>query len=176
MTKAETAKFFAMISALYPRDEAFANATPEIISVWAAMLADVPFSVAQAGLQAHACTSPFPPAVSDIKGWLVKFQDDYMDASEAWGLARKAISKYGFYNKTRAKEHLPPEVFAVMERMGYEDMCLSENPDVIRGQFVRLYEANRNRKKEIAQLPPQIREQFMSLQSGMALEAGRGNI
>ena len=38
-----------------------------------------------------------------------------------------------------AKRHVPPEVWALMERMGYRDMFMSDNPDVVRGQFMRAW-------------------------------------
>lgn len=158
MTKHETVKFFALVKALYPRDTAFQNATAEMVNAWYAMLADVPFSVVQAGLQAHVSTSPFPPSIAEIKGWAAKFNHQSMDASEAWGIARKAISKWGVYAKAKARETTPPDVWAIMDRMGYEDMCMSENPDVIRGQFTRLWDAHAKRAQEVERLPENVRK------------------
>lgn len=171
MNKLETTKLFALISSLYPREAAFANASRDMINAWALMLEDVPFSVAQTGLQAHVSTSPFPPSIAEIKGWSVKLNKQYMDASEAWGIARKAISEYGYKNKLKAKANTPADVWAVMERMGYEDMCLSENPDVIRGQFTRLWESRSKQQQEMDRLPPAVKESIARLSTGMMLEA-----
>lgn len=172
MNKPETAKLFALISSLYPREAAFANATRDMVNAWALMLEDVPFSVAQAGLQAHVSTSQFPPSIAEIKGWTVKMSKNYMDASEAWGLARKAISKWGIHNKAKAKENLPADVFAIMDRMGYEDMCMSETPDVIRGQFTRLWDARQKQQQEMDRLPPAVKESIARLGSGVMMLEG----
>ena len=172
MNKLETTKLFALISSLYPREAAFANASRDTINAWTLMLEDVPFSVAQAGLQAHVSTSPFPPSIAEIKGWAARLDKQYMDASQAWGIARKAISKYGYHNKIKAKENTPTDVWTVMERMGYEDMCLSENPDVIRGQFTRLWDARLKQQHETDRLPPAVRNTIAQLKSGMMLEGG----
>lgn len=171
MTKHDTVKLFALIKALYPRDTAFQNATPEMVNAWSAMLADVPFSVAQAGLQAHVSTSPFPPSIAEIKGWAAKFNHQIMDASEAWGIARKAISKWGVHAKAKARETTPPDVWAVINRMGWEDMCMSDNPDVIRGQFCRLWDAYAKRAQEVERLPENVRKMLDAAPVGLLNEA-----
>lgn len=170
MNKLETTKLFALISSLYPREAAFANASRDTINAWTLILEDVPFSVAQAGLQAHVSTSPFPPSIAEIKGWAAKLDKHYMDAGEAWGIARKAVSKYGFYNKLKAKENTPADVWAVMERMGYEDMCMSENPDVTRGQFCRMWDARSKQQQELDKLPPTVRNAIAGAMSNFLLE------
>lgn len=170
MNKAEIVKLFALISALYPREAAFAKATREMVNAWAMMLEDVPFDTAQTGLQAHVATSPFPPSVAEIKGWAVKLSERYIDASEAWGIARKTISKWGVHARQKARENTPPEVWTIMDRMGYEDMCMSEAPDVIRGQFTRLWDARIKRQQEADRLPPAVKDAVLRQKSGMELE------
>ena len=171
MTKHDTVKLFALIKALYPRDTAFQNATPEMVNAWSVLLADVPFSVAQAGLQAHVSTSPFPPSIAEIKCWAAKFNHQIMDASEAWGIARKAISKWGVHAKAKARETTPPDVWAVIDRMGWEDMCMSDNPDVIRGQFCRLWDAYAKRAQEVERLPENVRKMLAAAPVGLLNEA-----
>ena len=171
MTKSETVKLFVLIANLYPRDTAFRNATAEMVAAWSAMLADVPFTTAQACLQAHVATSPFPPSIAEIKAWAAKFDHQFMDASEAWGIARKAISKWGVHAKAKARATTPADVWAVMDRMGYEDMCLSENPDVIRGQFTRLWEAHSKRAQEVERLPESVKKMLSAASVGLLNEA-----
>lgn len=160
MSRAEIVKLFALISSLFPRETAFSKAGVDTINAWATMLADVPFSVVQAGLQAHVSTSPFPPSIADIRGWMVKMNHQIMDASEAWSIARKTISKWGVHAKQKARETTPPDVWAIIDRMGYEDMCMSENPDVIRGQFTRLWNAHAERMQEVERLPESVHKMF----------------
>lgn len=47
-----------------------------------------------------------------------------------------------------AKRHVPPEVWDLMKHFGYRDMYLSENPDVIRGQFMRAWNSHDEEAKE----------------------------
>ena len=167
MTKKETAAMFALISALYPRDEKFAKVDKEAILAWHEMLEDIPFDVAKAAIKASVATSPFPPQICDIRNYATRLTGERrLTADEAWGIACDMMRKYGLnmvykdgYVPTEepivkfgepiriqpnpkeyeAKRHCPPEVWALMERMGYKDMYMSENPDVVRGQFMRAW-------------------------------------
>lgn len=167
MTKKETAAMFALISALYPRDEKFAKADKEAILAWHEMLEDIPFDVAKAAIKASVATSPFPPQICDIREYATRMTGQRrMTADEAWGIAAEVIRTYssrtvpieGFASNTyefvkfgepvkarpsgleyEAKRHCPKEVWEILERMGYADVCASENPDVIRGQFMRAW-------------------------------------
>lgn len=167
MTKKETAAMFALISALYPRDEKFAKADKEAILAWHEMLEDIPFDVAKAAIKASVATSPFPPQICDIRNYATRLTGERrLTADEAWGIAAEVIRTYssrtvpieGFATKRyefvkfgepvkarpsgleyEAKRHCPKEVWEILERMGYADVCASENPDVIRGQFMRAW-------------------------------------
>ena len=47
-----------------------------------------------------------------------------------------------------AKRHVPPDVWDLMKHFGYRDMYLSENPDVVRGQFMRAWNSHDEEVKE----------------------------
>lgn len=189
MNRKETIATFAMISALFPRDDKFANATKEMISAWNEMLADIPFDTVKAAIKAAVATSPFPPSISEIRNYAVKISENSLRSpEEAWKIATEAIRDYnmrtvpieGFNSKSyefvkfgepvkvqpsgleyEAKRHVPPEVWEVMELMGYADMCRSENPDVLRGQFMKIWNNKADREHEykvVAPVVPQIVE------------------
>ena len=177
MTKKETVALFALIASLYPRDEKFAKCDPMMRDAWAEMLADIPFDVAKAAIKATVATSPFPPAISEIRDYATRMTGERrLTADEAWGLACEAIRNYGtrtvplegFSNtqyafvrfgepvkirpsgvEYEAKRHLPPEVWEILKRMGYRAVCESEEPDVIRGQFMRAWTSHDQEQKEV---------------------------
>lgn len=69
MTREETIKVLSILKAAYPnsyknmsKDEA--NAT---ITVWAVQFADIPAEVVMIAINKMIATSPFPPAISEIK-------------------------------------------------------------------------------------------------------------
>lgn len=173
MTKTETVQLFVIIKSLFPRDDAFRNATPDMVSAWTEMLADIPFEHAKAAVKAAVATSPFPPSIAEIRDYATRLTaPKRMSADEAWGIASEVIRNYGLQTRRTAPEvvtvvrfgepvkrrpsgleyeakfHCPPEVWEMLKRMGYADIVRSENPDVVRGQFMKAWSSHDAEKKE----------------------------
>jgi hypothetical protein len=182
MTKTETVKMFALIKSLFPRDEAFKNATMEHVDAWTEVLADIPFDAACAAIKATVSTSPFPPSIAEIRDYATRLNGPRrMTAEEAWGQACEVIRTYG--TKTVLKEgavekppeytdvtverrtyrcvtpqgnirqyeaelHCDPEVWKLLKNMGYKQVVESDNPDVVRGQFMRAWQGHDTEAKE----------------------------
>ena len=87
------------------------------------ILSDVLFDTVQAELQAHTSVALF-----SWISWvgLRRFRTSTW-TQRSLGFAKNAISKYEFYHKNCGKESIFAEVWVVMERMGYEDMCRNES-------------------------------------------------
>ena len=189
MNKKETVALFGLISALFPRDEKFAAADKMMVTAWAEMLADIPLDKATEAVKYAVATSPFPPSICEIRNYSVKLSENSLHSpEEAWKIAHDAMQTYsmrtvpieGFNSKEykfvkfgepvkimpsgleyEAKRHVPPEVWEVMELMGYADMCRSENPDVLRGQFMKIWKNKTDREHEyrvVAPIVPQLGE------------------
>lgn len=201
MNKKETVALFGLISALYPRDEKYANADKMMILAWQEMLADIPFDTAKAAIKASAATSPFPPSIKDIRDFATRFSGNRrMTAEEAWGIASEMmrtysarlvpiegfereeapVAKFGEPVKPRpsgleyeAKRHCPKEVWELMERMGYSDMCASDNPDVIRGQFMRAWDSHNREEYEIRVISGIVPEIAAKMAEQFLLEGGQ---
>lgn len=182
MTKSETVQLFVIIKSLFPRDEAFRNATPDMVSAWTEMLADIPFDHAKAAVKAAVATSPFPPSIAEIRDYATRLTaPKRLTADEAWGIAQDVIRTYGTrtvlkegceekppeysdatvdvityrcvkrqpsVREYEAKRHCPPEVWEMLERLGYADCVRSDNPDVVRGQFMKYWAGHDTEKRE----------------------------
>ena len=187
MNKKETVALFGLISALFPRDEKFANADKMMVTAWAEMLADIPLDRAKEAVKYAVATSQFPPSICEIRNYAVKISENSLHSpEEAWKIALDAMRTYntrtvpieGFNSKTyefvrfgepvrvrpsgveyEAKRNVPQDVWEVMELMGYADMCASENMDVLRGQFMRIWNSKADREHEykvVAPIVPQL--------------------
>jgi hypothetical protein len=109
--RSETIQLFAVIKALYPRDEAFKNATKDMVDAWTEMLADIPFDHAKAAIKASVSTSPFPPSIAEIRDYATRLTGKRrMTAEEAWGQACDMIRQYGTRTVLKeGAEEKPPE-------------------------------------------------------------------
>lgn len=175
MTLNETLKLLFVIRGLYPRDKAFDKPKEEltrIAGIWQIMLSDVPFDVAQAAVQAVASTSQFTPSIADIRTWHMSFRGEQtMDADEAWGLVKKAVQQFGHSQMIKARDSMPIEVWRMVERIGWRDLCMSEEPGVERGQFMKMWGLHQKREQEKAVLPPAVKA--IGTKKNMELGAGQ---
>lgn len=189
MTKTETVQLFAIIKSLFPRDEAFKNATPDMITAWAEMLEDIPFDHAKAAVKATVATSPFPPAISEIRDYATRLTTNRRrPADEAWGIAARCCravgyNDYGFVSppytsEERAAEFMhkneADDVWAVMQNIGYRDLCKGE-PDVVRGQFMRAWSGHDREAKEFRVMGTVIPELFQEISGAIELLSGGEN-
>lgn len=189
MTKTETVQLFAIIKSLFPRDEAFKNATPDMITAWAEMLVDIPFDHAKAAVKATVATSPFPPAISEIRDYATRLTTNRRrPADEAWGIAARCCravgyNDYGFVSPPYTSEERAAafmhkneadDVWAVMQNIGYRDLCKGE-PDVVRGQFMRAWSGHDREAKEYRVAGPIVPEMFGGLSEVLGLDEGTEN-
>lgn len=203
MTKTETAALFALISTLFPREDAFRNARKETVTAWAEMLQDIPFDHAKAAVKAAVATSPFPPSIAEIRDYATRLNGPRrMTAEEAWGIASECIRTYGtktvpkagfadqkyefvrFGEPVRvrpsgleyeAKRHCPEDVWALLQRMGWKDICESENPDVVRGQFMRAWSSHDAEAKEVRVLGSIVPELVKAITGEVLAQLGAGD-
>lgn len=157
MTLKESLRLVAWATANFPQlQERDMRPTAEL---WAKMLEDVPYEIAEKALVKVLATAKYFPTVAELREAVAELRNgQQITALEAWGLVIEAVKKYGYYRQEEALASLPPEVSAFVRRFGWEDICCSEEPDVVRGQFRRAWEEQAIRKKELAVLPEPLRQ------------------
>lgn len=158
MNKEETIKLFGLIHSLYPREEAFRNADMPMVNAWLAMLKDLPFDAVCTAVKAHTAQCPFSPSIADIRKQVVNLSENRMQGAEAWGFVIDAVRRFGYLQQGKAEESMPADVWKFTKRFGYKDICMTENIDVVRGQFIRAWDNESQAKADTMQLPMSVRE------------------
>lgn len=179
MTKAETVKIFAVLTAAYPRFDTFKNkeSLRPVVGLWNEMLADIPFSVVELAVKKLILESPYPPTIADVRKRAVEIMtppEDQIDGVEAWGEVMRAIKHYGYYREAEAMESMSPKAAKVAKYMGWQEICHSEQTGVIRGQFLKMYEIVANRERQDRLLPLDMREEIQRLAEGMDMKMIEG--
>lgn len=143
-------------------------------SLWARMLSDLPYQVAEAALMKVLSTSKFFPSVSDIRAAALELSTPRPpSALEAWAEVTRAISRYGYYNPEEALASMSPPVAKVVRLLGWREICISEEPGVLRAQFRKAYEAQVDRDREMMALPADIREMMATVAANMPRLPGK---
>lgn len=152
MSPTETARILAVIAAAYPRFE-----VNEIThSVWSEMLGDLEYVVVNDAVRRHICTSRFAPTIAEIREQATG-DPDALTAAEAWGELMSAVKRHGYYHETEALNSLPYPVARIAGMIGWREINLCTEVDVLRGQFLRMYQQVAERMAREDRLPAQLR-------------------
>ena len=157
MHKAEVKKLLQWATANFPgMQERDMRPTA---ALWEKILGDLSYDVAETALIKVLATAKFFPTVAEIREAAVAVNAPQgLTAAEAWGIVIKSIKDYGYYREAEALQSMPEAVAQVVRWMGWQELCHSDNVDVIRGQFLKMYEAETKRHQDFAVLPPAVRD------------------
>jgi len=170
MTRIEFSKLMAFITAAI--DKPVARPT---VDAYYEMLGDLPYNLAAAAVKKIIATDEYPtlPTIGKIRQAAAEIsRGRILSAPEAWGLAIKAIHRYGYYREAEAMESLPEHVAEIVRWMGYQSICMTDKIDVVRGQFLKMYETQQRRESEQALLPPAVRDAIAQVEGGLKMIGG----
>lgn len=117
------------------------SATPATVAVWLEMLADIPDNELLIVVhQAIAEGGAFPPSIGQLRDRWRQAKSPVSPDAAAAGLQslRKAINGVGAWGYPKFRD---PIVGKVVEAMGWDMICASENWSTDRAHFLRLYES-----------------------------------
>jgi len=155
MEKKEFAEIMAMLSAAI--DKPIGKTT---LSAWYAVVKDLPTEAVAAAVHTIIATDQYPtlPSIGKIRQTAIDLmQGPRITAGEAYQEAIKAIRKYGRHGEKEGMASLSEAAARTVKMMGWQDMCMANNNEVLRGQFMRVHEAQEARTQEQVMIPPQAR-------------------
>ena len=131
---------------------------------WYMLLGDLEYPVASVAIQKYMVTNKFPPTPAEIREIAAGVvQGETPDWSDGWETVLRMIRKYGSYNQAAAMQEMDSITRQTVERLGYMELCLSENIAVERANFRDIYKQIAERKQKAAQLPPALTNSIRGL-------------
>lgn len=129
-----------------------------MFEVWPQYLSDLDETLLMAAVQEHVTHSQWLPSIAEIRQAAVSLMRQASPAGQsaidAWGDVKRAIARVGSYNVPSFDN---PITARVVSRMGWREICLSEDPEgVIRAQFERYYNGEMERAERQAQQSPAV--------------------
>lgn len=177
MDKREFAIFADALKTYYPRETLLPN--PQAMELWYRELQDIPYAVAEAALRKWVSTQKWSPSIAEIRELTSSIQHgDLPDWGEGWHQVQNAIRRYGFYNAKAALDSLDPLTRQCVERLGFRELCMSENITADRANFRMVYETLAKREKTNQQLALPLQEAIAKIQLqgfGQPLMIGDGD-
>lgn len=155
------------VRSVYPAFKFIEN--KEGMNMWLLALGDAPDDVVSLAFQEHLLNKKYPPTIADIRELIVKYTSDVVDDwTEGFDLTRRAIQRFGSYQEQEALDWIKSKnsiASEVTRRLGYKDLCLAENMDVIRGQYRMAYERYVVNEKNLAMLPSSVKDRQAAIES-----------
>jgi len=165
MERIDFAKWASYLQTYFPNYNLLPN--PEALELWYGELGNMPFDLLFAALRKWVNTHRYPPSIAELREICAEIvQGKPMDWGEAWTAVIKAVGRYGIYREEKALASLPPLARQAASRIGWRDICMSENPDTLRAQFRQVFQICWQREIEDRQLPPALKETIAFIGGG----------
>lgn len=126
----------------------------EAINVWYGFLKDIDYRTMKVAVSEHIATNRFAPSISELRELAAGVMaEEVMPWDMAWGTVLQAVRKYGSYQEAEAMESLDGITAAIVRRMGFQNICMSETIEVERANFRMAYEAEAKNRKRGRMIP-----------------------
>lgn len=141
LSSSDIAKILAPVWVQFPRREN----KREHIALWHRLFRNVPYRALERAVILCLAHSKFEPTVADVREMLVEMQGRRIEPVQAFGLLRRAVQRFGYYQEERAMKALPSNVAQAARSMGWKEICMSENPEALRAHFMKAFEGVQKR-------------------------------
>ncbi|KKN74815.1 hypothetical protein LCGC14_0387080 [marine sediment metagenome] len=138
--------------AAYPNSQV----TEQTVVVYLKLLQDIPLDELQTIIDQCIAQLKFLPTVAELRNMHHTLTTSLAQpsAAEAWGAVQKQLSSVGNWGVPQFEDSL---VGQVVEMIGWQDLCASENTMADRAHFLRMYQQVEQRRQQGKKLLPAAR-------------------
>ena len=172
MDKKEFSIFASALRTYYPREKLLPN--EPAMELWYNQLKDIPYNVAEATLNKWVATEKWSPSIADIRKTASEMVNGVTDDwGKGWEQVEKAIRYYGQYREAEALADMDDLTRRTVERLGFKNICVSENIIADRANFRTIYEQLAQRK-ETEQVVPATLKALIDTMQTVKMAIGEG--
>ena len=166
ISREEFAVFVSAMRTYYGRENLLPNS--QAMELWYRQLEDIPAKVAEASLNKWVALNKWSPSIADIRTIAAEITvGEAMDWAEAWANVLKAVKLYGYNRQKEAMDYLDDLTREAVRRVGWHDICMSENIGIERAAFRDTYNNLSQRRAKEAVLPPSVRNLIAGIREEM---------
>lgn len=170
MTREEFDTLVRGIKAAYSSSSFMSN--PDSEKIWYRFLRNIDYPIAEAAAYKHISTCKFPPTISEMLEQCSSLAvPDEFNWLDGWRKLQLVMGQYGYNRPDEAVKKLTElDLIAgrVAERLGWVNLCLSENPSSDRANFRQCYEAFQRREVDKLKLSGGVYEKLSALTQGVS--------
>lgn len=155
MERNEFAVWAAALQTYYPKEKLLPN--KQAMELWYRALRDIPFNVLELALNKWIATEKWSPSIAEIREKSAEIMIGARgDWGEGWKQVLDAVRYYGQYRPLAALESMDEVTRECVERLGFLEICRTENMAVERANFRQLYEQTAAKRLKEAQTPKEL--------------------
>lgn len=170
MNEKEFLAISSVIKAAYPNQGIMPG--KESLDVWFGMLKDLEYVPVRNAVQEIIATSKFAPSIAEIREKATqRVTEQIPEWGDAWEEVLKAIRKHGYMQELNALNSMSELTRRCVKRLGWQNICMSENITADRANFRTIYEKEMQSIRTDKQIPISVRNEKTIL-----LEQAIGNV
>jgi len=173
MNKQEFSAFAMALRTYYPKENLLPN--NQAMELWFRELQDIPYEVAESALRTWVATNKWSPSIAEIREQSSTIaKGDIPDWGDGWEQVIMAVRKFGSYRAREALESMDDITRRCVERIGFTNICMSENPSADRANFRMMYEQLAERKKKDDQIPSNVMQLIEGIRQNNLMIENKG--
>ena len=135
----------------------------DALNVWYSLLQDLPYEVCNVAIQKYMMTETEVPTIASIRKLCASVvEGETKDWGDGWEEVLMAIRQFGSYREKEAMDSMSGITRNCVERLGFRNICMSENISVDRANFRQLYQAIEERENTEKRVPLGLKQQINS--------------
>ena len=149
------------MKSVYARDKFLLE--DSAIEFWYNSLKDIEYPILSLAVQKYVVNNKFAPTICDLRDISLTMTTVENDWGDGWQKVTKSFGRFGMYQKEKALESFDELTRKCVERLGYDNLCKSDNLMADRANFRMIYEELSKRKIENARLPQDVQNKISAL-------------
>lgn len=174
MSKEEFAKIAMALQSYYPRYSLLPSR--EAMELWFMQLNDFTYTELEAAVNAWASTEVFPPSIAELRKKVQYIRNGNEKTwDKGWEELNRAIRRFGMYAEAEALQSLDEITRETTKRLGFKNLCLSENMEADRANFRTIYTRIQERQLQEEALPEAVKRNIELIRKGIQKVAENNN-
>lgn len=144
------------LKTFYPKETLIPN--EQAITLWYEQLKDIEYKTASLFLNKWVATEKWSPTIADIRGGTSEIMcGEVADWGHGWEQVEHSIRHFGYYREDDAYNYMDDMTCQVVKRLGFKNLCMSDNASTDRANFRMIYEELSKKEKKSRQIAPETR-------------------
>jgi hypothetical protein len=145
------------IKTYFPKEENLMK-TEDAVRLWYEALKDIDYTTMSMALNKWVATEKWSPTIADLRRLSFEVSNPEIPTwDNAWETVLHAVRTYGYNRRIEAMDSLDEITRKTVARIGWNQICMSEQIGIERAAFRDIYNVLADKTKEQGQIAPAVK-------------------